>query len=65
MLKLSVLIFLFSVDVKCSLEKKFVKLAGGNRLWTVIANKHVSQKTPIVMVHGFAGGVGLWVCAIR
>ena len=49
------------LEVKCSLEKKFVNLASGNKLWTVIANKHVSQKTPIVMVHGFAGGVGLWV----
>jgi len=49
------------LDVKCSLEKKFIKLANGNKLWTVIANKNVSQRTPIVMVHGFAGGVGLWV----
>ena len=54
----------FVTVVKCKLDRKFVKLDSGNELWTVIAeqkNESIANKTPLVMVHGFAGGVGLWV----
>nr|CAB3219658.1 abhydrolase domain-containing protein 4 [Phallusia mammillata] len=46
--------------VKCQLHKMFVSLPSGNKIWTLVANRGVKNKTPLVMVHGFAGGVGLW-----
>jgi len=46
--------------VRSTLDKFYVVLKNGNQLWTVAANKSVSDKIPLVMVHGFAGGVGLW-----
>jgi len=53
--------FMFTTVVRCPLAKKFVQVSGGNKIWTVIANKGVSGKVPLVMVHGFGGGIGLWV----
>lgn len=47
--------------MKTPLEKKYVHLPNGEKLWTVIANNNLSNKTPLVMVHGFGGGVGFWV----
>jgi pimeloyl-ACP methyl ester carboxylesterase len=32
-----------------------------HRLWTVSLNTEKSERTPIVLVHGMGGGVGLWV----
>uniref|UniRef100_H2YA56 1-acylglycerol-3-phosphate O-acyltransferase ABHD5 n=1 Tax=Ciona savignyi TaxID=51511 RepID=H2YA56_CIOSA len=46
--------------IKSSIEKKLVKLPSGQSLWTLMVNRKISTKVPIVMVHGFAGGVGLW-----
>lgn len=46
--------------VKSCYEKKFVNLCTGNKLWTMIFNKDIPKKTPLVIVHGMAGGVGLW-----
>ncbi|XP_076814591.1 (Lyso)-N-acylphosphatidylethanolamine lipase-like isoform X1 [Clavelina lepadiformis] len=46
--------------VKTKLERTYIKLASGNELWTIIANRDVPGKTPLVMVHGFGGGIGLW-----
>ncbi|XP_076449256.1 (Lyso)-N-acylphosphatidylethanolamine lipase-like [Babylonia areolata] len=40
-------------------EKKFVPVGNGNQLWSVSCNPQ-QQGTPIVMVHGMGGGVGLW-----
>jgi len=46
--------------LKSTLEKRFVLLPQSqHRLWTVVANKD-KPKTPLVMVHGMGGGVGLW-----
>lgn len=46
--------------VKSDFEKEFVDLPDGNKIWTLTFNKHI-DKTPLVIVHGFAGGVGIWV----
>nr|CAB3219659.1 abhydrolase domain-containing protein 4 [Phallusia mammillata] len=46
--------------VKCPLKKLYVDLPSGERLWTVIANPDVNDKIPLVMLHGFGGGIGFW-----
>uniref|UniRef100_H2ZBC3 AB hydrolase-1 domain-containing protein n=1 Tax=Ciona savignyi TaxID=51511 RepID=H2ZBC3_CIOSA len=45
--------------VKCDLKTQNVGISDENSLWTVTC-KNESNKTPLVLVHGFAGGVGLW-----
>ncbi|XP_026887763.1 (Lyso)-N-acylphosphatidylethanolamine lipase isoform X1 [Electrophorus electricus] len=48
---------------------RFVTLPNQNRLWTLTVTNRTAHKsssqvascTPLVMVHGFGGGVGLWV----
>lgn len=49
--------------VKCTLEKKFVELKNGTKIWTIMSQggNQAKRKTPLVLVHGFGGGVGLWV----
>ncbi|KAM6995593.1 1-acylglycerol-3-phosphate O-acyltransferase ABHD5 isoform 2-T2 [Tautogolabrus adspersus] len=42
-------------------SKQFVPISNTNRLWTLtIGSDHVKHKTPMVLLHGFGGGVGLW-----
>ncbi|KAG7524037.1 hypothetical protein JOB18_006082 [Solea senegalensis] len=45
---------------------RFVTLSNQDRIWTLsltnkAAHKPATPKTPLVMVHGFGGGVGLWI----
>ncbi|TRY99713.1 hypothetical protein DNTS_025247 [Danionella cerebrum] len=48
---------------------RFVTLPNQNRIWTLKVTNKTAQKqrepvgaqTPLVMVHGFGGGVGLWI----
>ncbi|XP_019955099.1 (Lyso)-N-acylphosphatidylethanolamine lipase [Paralichthys olivaceus] len=52
--------------IKNDLWARFVTLPNQDRLWTLtLTNKMVRKpaapKTPLVMVHGFGGGVGLWI----
>uniref|UniRef100_A0A3P9H0R2 Abhydrolase domain containing 4 n=1 Tax=Oryzias latipes TaxID=8090 RepID=A0A3P9H0R2_ORYLA len=54
--------------IRNDLWARFVKLPNQDRIWTLtLTNKTVHKpaeeppKTPLVMVHGFGGGVGLWV----
>ncbi|MED6272226.1 hypothetical protein CHARACLAT_027986, partial [Characodon lateralis] len=54
--------------VKNDLWARFVTLPNQDRIWTLsLTNKRTPKsaeqapKTPLVMVHGFGGGVGLWI----
>ncbi|KAL3859771.1 hypothetical protein ACJMK2_009965 [Sinanodonta woodiana] len=47
-------------SLKSKLVSQFVFLPRSqNRLWTISANSG-NDRTPLVMIHGMAGGVGLW-----
>lgn len=42
-------------------SRQYVSISNGNHLWTMtIGSDHVKHKTPLVLLHGFGGGVGLW-----
>ncbi|CAJ1061385.1 -acylglycerol-3-phosphate O-acyltransferase ABHD5 isoform X1 [Xyrichtys novacula] len=42
-------------------SKQRIPISNGNWLWTLtISSDHVKNKTPLVLLHGFGGGVGLW-----
>jgi len=39
----------------------FVDLPDGNQIWTIVANKDINDdKPPLVLLHGFGRGIGLW-----
>lgn len=44
-------------------ESKFVDLDDENKLWTVTFNPQATN-LPLVMVHGFGGGLALWAMSI-
>lgn len=54
--------------IQNDLWARFVTLPTQDRIWTLtVTNKHLRKapekvpQTPLVMVHGFGGGVGLWI----
>ncbi|XP_008332435.1 (Lyso)-N-acylphosphatidylethanolamine lipase [Cynoglossus semilaevis] len=54
--------------IQNNLWARFVTLSNQDRIWTLsLTNKEApkpkpaTSKTPLVMVHGFGGGVGLWI----
>jgi abhydrolase domain-containing protein 5 len=42
------------------LDRYYVSIENDNKIWTVSANVQ-SEKTPVVLVHGFCGSIGFWV----
>ena len=46
--------------LKCHVEGAFVPISNNNqRIWTIMTNLK-SKNIPLVLLHGFGGGVGLW-----
>ena len=54
-----VLVCLFMLEIQSYYESEFVRLENGHKIWTLKFNPRAT-KTPLVLVHGFGGGVGLW-----
>uniref|UniRef100_A0A8C5QSZ7 1-acylglycerol-3-phosphate O-acyltransferase ABHD5 n=1 Tax=Leptobrachium leishanense TaxID=445787 RepID=A0A8C5QSZ7_9ANUR len=46
--------------IKSPYSKELLLISDGNRIWTLSFVHTTSNKTPIVLLHGFGGGVGLW-----
>ncbi|XP_049439155.1 1-acylglycerol-3-phosphate O-acyltransferase ABHD5 [Epinephelus fuscoguttatus] len=47
--------------VNSTFFKQYVPISNSNLLWTLTFNRdHVKHKSPMVLLHGFGGGVGLW-----
>ncbi|KAK5862805.1 hypothetical protein PBY51_018165 [Eleginops maclovinus] len=47
--------------VESTHSKQFVPISEGTRLWTLtFSSDCVKNRTPLVLLHGFGGGVGLW-----
>ena len=55
--------YFFFPEIRTHYESKFVPLEHNQRVWTLKFNPH-STKTPLVLVHGFGGGIGLWALNI-
>lgn len=52
--------FMFSLGVPCTYKKEPVRISNGNKIWTLKFSPNISNKTPLVLLHGFGGGLGLW-----
>lgn len=46
-------------SMPCVSEKKMVQISNDQHLWSTVSNPK-GQGTPLLMVHGMGGGVGLW-----
>lgn len=47
-----------------SFSRRHVPISNGNYIWTLSCNEthdSESSQVPVVLLHGFGGGVGLWV----
>lgn len=51
--------------IKVNAKRIYVHLKSiHSQIWTVSINT-VSKKRPLVMVHGFCGGIGMWATNLR
>ncbi|XP_019579666.1 1-acylglycerol-3-phosphate O-acyltransferase ABHD5 isoform X1 [Rhinolophus sinicus] len=46
--------------VPCAYKKEPVRISNGNKIWTLKFSHDIPHKTPLVLLHGFGGGLGLW-----
>ncbi|PIO13762.1 hypothetical protein AB205_0215190, partial [Aquarana catesbeiana] len=47
--------------IKNRFSAGYVSLPDQNKIWTLTVSPELREKTPLVMVHGFGGGIGLWI----
>ncbi|XP_035249019.1 1-acylglycerol-3-phosphate O-acyltransferase ABHD5 isoform X1 [Anguilla anguilla] len=41
-------------------SRQHVCISDGNQIWTLMFKGRAQDRTPVVLLHGFGGGVGLW-----
>ncbi|XP_069777076.1 1-acylglycerol-3-phosphate O-acyltransferase ABHD5 isoform X1 [Narcine bancroftii] len=46
--------------VRSNFTKEYILLPSGNKIWTLRFSQDIHNKIPLVLIHGFGGGVGLW-----
>ncbi|KAK1795130.1 hypothetical protein P4O66_010311 [Electrophorus voltai] len=46
--------------IRSKFSKQFVHISNDNKLWTLVFSGSGERRTPLVLLHGFGGGVGLW-----
>jgi len=46
--------------VKTKINGKYVPIENNRHIWTLQANPEEQARTPLVLVHGFGSGAGLW-----
>lgn len=46
--------------ISSQFRRQHVPISEGHSLWTLVFNEGVRDRTPVVLLHGFGGGVGLW-----
>lgn len=49
-----------SPGITGKVSQQYVPISDGNMLWTLTLNGNMKNQTPLVLLHGFGGGVGLW-----